>query len=377
MEGPDSIRLFNRLLPRVFDYAHRTEVEAESFQEYFEREATWADYPEGWEGNVLGMLAGVAVCGTRARTDRFLAAEGRALDADERALAEEWRRVPWTYVALVAAQRSTSHNQSAFVHASPVGDPPQGWPEDLSWERLTIYSPTLAERVAQGRTTAIALVWFDGELFHTYGVILSFQNFDEEDLLFFADVVRGEREAGQRRGIVPLLGVVGRTTEVSTLIRRDPLPFLKLFRYQQVPPPHGVGSSWFRYASVARWDSEVPLTEGSYWWQMLTDAGYPPQVVDMYPDAGAILLGTGSFMEEPRIYLSTAEDHVLLAALTDAAYQRGVEALAGLVEMPSVPQCRASIIMYRAALQILDFEDEVEVFDGLFEDVLLSSKEPE
>lgn len=314
-------------------------------------------------------------------------------------MAEQWRRVPWTYVALVAARRADpgargvaaepgvpagttspdaprSHNQPAFVHASPVGDPPRGWPEDLSWERLTIYSPTLAERVAQGRTTAIALVWYDGELFHTYGVILSFRNFDEEDLLFFADVVRGERESRQRRGIVSLLGVVGRTTEISTLIRRDPLPFLQLFRYQQVPPPHGLGSTWFRFASVARWDSEVPLTEGSFWWQMLTDAGFPPQVVDMYPDAGAILLGTGSFMEEPRIYLSTAEDHVLLAALTDAAYQRGVEALAGLVEMPSLPQCRASIIMYRAALQILDFEDEVEVFDGLFEDVLLSSKDP-
>jgi hypothetical protein len=376
VDTPDAVRVFRRLLPRVFDYAHHTDVESESFQKYFALESRWETYPEGWEGNVLGMLAGAAVCGTRARTDRFLADQGRALDVEERALVEEWRRVPWTYVVLSDAEPAdgTDH-QSPYVHAAPVGDPPQGWPEDLSWDRLTMYSPTLAERVAQGRTTAIALLWYDGELFHTYGVILSFRNFGAEDLLFFADVVRGERESPQRRGVVPLLGVVGRTTDLSTLIRRDPLPFLQLFQYQHAPPPHGPGGPWFRNASMAPWSGEAPITEGEFWWTMLSEAGYPPQVVDMYPDAGAILLGTGSFMEEPRIYLSTAADHVLLAAVTDDAYQRGVEALAGIVEMPVVPQCHASIIMYRAALEILDFEDEVEVFDGLFDDVLVSSEE--
>ena len=128
---------------------------------------------------------------------------------------------------------------------------------------------------------------------------------------------------------------------------------------------------------MALWPGDTPLTEGKLWWTLLSDGGYPPQVADMYPDAGAILLGTGSFMEEPRIYLSTAgEPHVLLAAVSDEAYQRGVAALTGIVNMPTDPQCRTSIIMYRAALEILDFEDEVEVFDGLFEDVLLASKDP-
>ncbi|MEX2442944.1 MAG: hypothetical protein WD492_05040 [Alkalispirochaeta sp.] len=380
MHVPESIPVFRRLLPRVFDYADQTDVAHEHFEEYFAREDEWAEYPEGWQGNVLGMLAGSAVCGTRARTDRFLADEGRALEDDERVLAEEWRRVPWTYAVLAECVRRTPESADAadsdLLDGIPVGDPPQGWPEDPGWERLTIYSPTLAQRVAQGRTTAIALLWYDGELFHTYGVILSFQNFGAADLLFFADVVRGEREAAQRRGVVPLLGVVGRTTAVSTLIRREPLPFLHLYSYQYAPPPHGAGGSWYRCASVARWNDVAPLTEGKFWWDALTRAGYPPQVADMYPDAGAILLGTGSFMEEPRIYLSTASNHVILAAMTDAAYQRGVDALVQLVELPSSPQCRASIIMYRAALEITDFEDEIEVFDGLFDDVLASPEEP-
>ncbi len=376
MERPDSVRVFGGLLPRIFDYADRTDAAEESFQRYFELEAEWEEYPAGWEGNVLGMLAGAAVCGTQARVERFLAEKGRALDAEELALAEEWRRVPWTYVALGEAE-PLDPARPDFVSAVPVGDPPQGWPEDSGWERLTIYSPTLSERVEQGRTTAIALLWYDGELFHTYGVILSFKNFGVEDLLFFADVVRGEREAGQRRGVVPLLGVVGRTTAVSTLIRRDPLSFLQLFSYQHAPPPRGAGELWMRLASVAPWPNDLPLTESEFWWTVLSDRGYPPHVADMYPDAGAIILGTGSFMEEPRIYLSTAGDpHVLLAAVTEDAYQRGVEALADLVDVPEEPQCRTSIIMYRAALEILDFEDEVEVFDGLFEDILLASKDP-
>jgi len=370
------VRVFGRLLPRVFDYADRTGAAADSFEAYYDLESDWEDYPHGWEGNVLGMLAGAAACGTPARVARFLADEGSALDADELSLAEEWRRVPWTYVALGEAELADPEHPS-FVSAVPVGDPPQGWPDDVSWERLTIYSPTLAQRVGQGRTTAIALLWYDGTLFHTYGAILSFKNFGVQDLLFFADVVRGEREASQRRGVVSLLGVAGRTTEVSTLIRRDPLAFLRLFPYQQAPPPHGPGGPWFRTASVAFWPSDEPLTDGEFWWTLLSDGGYPPQVTDMYPDAGAILLGTGSFMEEPRIYLSTAGDpHVLLAAVSDEAYRRGVEALSGIVDIPTVPQCRASIIMYRAALEILDFEDEIEVFDGLFEDVLLASKDP-
>ncbi|MDA3949611.1 MAG: hypothetical protein PF508_10315, partial [Spirochaeta sp.] len=217
--------------------------------------------PREWKENAATMLALLPVVTVPRRVAGAVRSTGDHLTKSNLDLMRVWRRVPWAFVAFETVE-TAEHD---IVLISPIGPPPAGWPSDLFWKRLPVFSPRLADLARTGFRSGLVLVFWDGTVFHTYGMILTFHGFDGKDLQFFASSVDDADAAGE--GIPFLAGVVpgggdgahgGETADtaqlpVSDIIRNHPLPFLRLFEWQNVPTTTGRGGVWTFSASMVEW----------------------------------------------------------------------------------------------------------------------------
>jgi len=359
--GPRLERIVDQIIP----YAERKRFLGPIIEELRERIPDPSEYPEEWAPMVLAMVGAAAVITVPKRTQGFVRSVQNELAPADLQLAREWRRVPWVFVAFEAVE-PVEHD---IVLVEPIGDAPPGWPADLSWQRLPIYSPTLADAHSRGVRSGLVLLAYDGAVFHTYGVILRFTSFSAGDLLYFASIAADDSAADE---IPFLLGAPEDVPSVSAVIRNDPLSFMMLFQWQDLPTVTGRGGAWRYCASMITYDGGEDLADEAMWRRVIAEAGHIIQEIVVTDEIVGIRLGDETPMYEPLILVSLEDRTVYVRAMNDDAYARGVSAVAPLITIPSQPQVHASMVMMQAAEAILEPVDLLsdlaaivsETFDG-------------
>lgn len=346
--------LLERVVDELTSYAGRKGYLNHLVEEFKEKISDPSEYPEEWWSMALAMLGAASVTTVPKRTQGFVRAAQKELSTGELQLAKQWRQVPWVYV--VFDFNSVKVVDHRIVLLDPIGDPPPGWPADIPWQQLPVYSPTLASNRSAGLQSGLALLCYDGVVFHTYGTILMFTGFDTADLQYFASV--SVMEAANSEDEVPfLLGAPEDAPSLSGAIRKDPISFLMLFLMQKLPVVTGRDGAWRYCASMNTFSGNEDLTDESLWQQVISSSGEKIQNIIVNDEVVGIRLGDGMPMYEPLILVSPEDQVVYVKALTEEAYARGVVALSSLIAMPQKPQVCASMVMVQAADHILDSID--------------------
>jgi hypothetical protein len=354
-----------RIVDQIITYAERKRFLGPIIEELQERIPDPSKYPEEWAPMVLAMVGAAAVTTVPKRTQGFVRSAQADLAPADLQLARQWRRVPWAFIAFEAVV-PVEHD---IVLVEPIGDAPPGWPADLSWERLPIYSPSLADAHSRGVRSGLVLVAYDGAVFHTYGVILKFTSFCAGDLLYFASVAADDSAVDE---LPFLLGSPEDVPSISAVIRNDPLSFMMLFQWQDLPTVTGRGGAWRYCASMITCDGGEDLADEAMWRRVIAKAGHVIQEIVVTNEIVGIRPGDEGPMYEPLILVSLEDRMVYVRAMNDEAYARGVAAVAPLIPMPSQPQVHASMVMMQAAEAILEPVDLLsdlaavvsETFDG-------------
>lgn len=349
------------ILGPLFRYGERKKINSRVFRPYFELEDVWESFPEGWEDNVLGMLSGHAVAGTRKGAAAFVRSAGDDLSAAELALARGWRRVPWTWVAVSDLETLGDD----MVRAVPLGTRPREWGDDApAWDELLIYSPSLSRSTEDGVRSAIALLWWADGFFGTYGVILSFSAFDSQDLLFYVAALDAD-------GVVP--PVVDASRPVSDRIGRTPVDVLLLFQWQGVPRTVGRVGDWIRHAATVPLPTNDPEVAGhiedpDFWRRVVEEAGAEVGATAATDGAIALRLGRGMPMYEPELFVVPGQGIAFLTAMNHEAWERGQAAVASVLAVPEAAQSRVSMAMLTIATETLGYSDEPMRLNGLLGD---------
>ena len=355
--------ILDRALPHVFDYARRKRLVNAPFAQYAELEKEWEQYPENWEDNVLGMLAGNAVCGSRERCAGLVRSVKDRIPEDELALLRGWRSVPWTWSVF----RVDEDLGGSRLIVRPLADRPAKWPEGMSWEELHVYSPAITRSFHAGKTLVLALLVRIDAIFHTYGVVIPFTSFDTQDVLAFADMARAAALQRSRGIVEPVAGNPDRVTDLNEIIRRTPLDFLRLFTFAEAPTLTGRNGLWRHNRAAALVHEPHPISEPSFWTEGVAANDHTIASSDFADDAASLQLDGGRPMYDPTVYVSFGDRRVFLHATTDDTYQAGRAALSGIVEMPATPAVSVSLLMATAAQSILGDFDEISYLQSAFD----------
>ncbi|TVR74125.1 MAG: hypothetical protein EA427_01410 [Spirochaetaceae bacterium] len=347
------------IVPALVGYAHRKQFLTEVIEELDTLDSVVSDperFPREWKestATILGLLPVVTIPKRMAGAVRSVGDQLTKSDLD---LMRLWRRVPWAFVAFETVEPA----EHGIILISPIGPPPAGWPSDLFWNRLPLFSPSLADLSRSGFRSGLVLVFWDGSLFHTYGMILTFRGFDGKDLQFFASAVDDAADGDE--GIPFLTGAVpggGESTSrlpVSDIIRNDPLPFLRLFAWQNAPSTTGRRGAWTFSASMIEWKPGEPPsgtfdpTDRTSWNHLVEDI----EDFSAHTDGSvAFRIGSEGPMYDPFVVYSKEDGILFLRGMSDEVYAAGLHALAPLAVFPEYPDVRVSMTMRAAADQIL------------------------
>ena len=345
----------NDSLEEIFDYARRKRLILRPFTAYERLAEVWKDYPDGWEDNVLGMLAAFAVCGQAKTCAAFVRSIAERLPDEEIALAREWRALPWIWSCFtVKADLGGSR-----LTVKPLGERPATWPHTAKWGELALYSPTVAGDYHRGVSLFLAMLVACGRVFHTYGVIIPFRSFSVDDLFAFADCVGFTRfPAGEAE---PLAGVAGRARRISDIIAADPLPFLRLFEFAEMPRVVGRRGPWRKNVSTALLPAGVDASDPAFWRNAIVQTEHKIHSDIFLGDSAALYLDGGSPMYDPAVYISFADRRVYLVAAHEEAYDSGREALLPVVRLPEDPQVSCSLLLETAVRKILKTSDSLDL----------------
>ncbi len=350
------------ILSLAFTYAERKGYTRAPFRSYESLREEWEDYPEGWEEQVLSMLAITAVIGSRKRAAAFVRSAKAELTEREFRLARRWRSHPWWYCAF----RVVEIREKSMPVIEPVGKAPSSWNGDRPPERMVLYSPKVASQYRSGKQLFIALLW-EGELaFYTYGLILCFSTgINENDLFFFTDVAR---TASRSPFQYPLKGINDRSSGISDQMMDDPLSFLRLIKITETPLMQTRKGRMQKTASVCTVSDIDSLRDEERWREACASAGETLHRIIFDEEAAAIYLGEGSPMYDPCVYLSYPDSRVFLEAMTEEGYARGRAAVLSLCEFPATAELQASMAIYSSALDIFEYEDELIMLKDSFGD---------
>lgn len=354
--------LLNEILPYLFDYARRKRLVNAPFRALDQLQKEGEAFPDEWEDNIRGMLAANAVCGSTKAAAAFVRSMGNEIADSQLQLARVWRWVPWIFCAF----RVTEDHGNDVVSIDPIGDPPPQWPKDLAWQDLPLYSESVANAFRHGTRVFLTQIWYSGHAFFTYGVVVLLPSMTEEDLFFFADVARYSRQGSSRRE--PLVGLPGRTTGLSALMGRDPLPFLRLLHMAGAPP---VASREGEMRALRAWaplNDSAPVTEEELV-EAVQNAGEPVYTSAFGPGAGALFFGQGSPMYDPEAYIAFNDRRLFLHAFSAQSYERGRRAVAAIAPIPEQAQVDASFTVYIAATDIFGINDQISALQDRFDDV--------
>jgi hypothetical protein len=365
---------FNDVVEPAFRYAERKRLVARPFAAYREAADLWEGFPEGWEENVLGMLAAGAVFTRPDRVAAFLRGTKQTLRDELATMVRRWRTRPWAYSFFEVVEDLGDRR----LLVTPVGSPPSGWSDPGAWDELLVYSPVVTDNYRRGATLFFAQLADTGPAYVTYGAVIPFTGLDRADVLFAADVIA---HADDPPGAVPLLGVANSDISVSDLAASDPIPFLAMLRWSETPPvrtPRGVPG---RYAAWTDLPDLPDAFSEQVWRDAARTAGEDIAAIVFDDDGGALTIGEGSPMYDPAIYLSRETGHGFLEARTREGYDRGREAAAAVIEFPEHPEVSTVLTTVAAMARVTGLDetllDECAVTRERYQDAIVGSGPPD
>ncbi|MFW5685696.1 MAG: hypothetical protein ACOC0O_03490, partial [Spirochaetota bacterium] len=341
---------FNDVLEPAFRYAERKRLIARPFAAYREAADLWEGFPEGWEENVLGMLAAGAVFTRPDRVAAFLRGTKQTLRDELATMVRRWRTCPWVYAFFEVVEDLGDRR----LLVAPVGAPPSGWSDPEAWDELLVYSPVVTDNYRRGSTLFFALLADTGPAFVTYGAVIPFRGLERTDALFAADVIA---HADDPPGAVPLLGVADPDTSVSDLAASDPIPFLAMLRWSDTPPvrtPRGVPG---RYAAWAELPDIPDAFSERLWQDAARAAGEEIAAIVFDEEGGALTVGEGSPIYDPAIYVSRETGRGFLEARTREGYDRGRAVAAGVMDFPEQPEVSTALTAVVAMTRVAGLDD--------------------
>ncbi len=335
-------RCFNDLLSPAFAYADRKKLTILPFRRFSSLNDRWIEYPEGWQGQVLGMLAGQALFGSAKKTAAFLRSARDELSPLQIELVKEWGEYPWFFSAFTVREDAGDN----FLIISPVGDPPAYSPYYDMWDEIPIYSRTITRLYRQGKTLFISQLWKGKGVFHTYGAILPFTALTPDDIRSFTHMVSLNGDTRE----MPLIGINESGNEVSDTIAAQPLEYLQLLPLTEVPDFHGPGGR--RMESCA---SVLPLPEGF-------DGEF-----EEHGEGGRLILEEEGPLSSTSLYLSKPEGLLFLFSWTREGYDRGRTMLLPDLAFPEEPDKQIFVGLEVQADSILDTRERLHALMSLFE----------
>ncbi len=337
-----SDRYLNEILTPAFAYADRKKLTMLPFRRFARLNDRWLEYPEGWEGQVLGMLACQALFGSGKRTSAFLRSARDELTPSQIELVKEWREYPWFFCAFTVKEDAGDN----LLIISPAGDPPAYSSYHDMWDEIPVYSRTITNLHRQGKTLFISQLWKGKGVFHTYGAILPFNALTADDICSFTHMVSLN---GEKREM-PLVGINKSGNEVSDTMAAQPLEYLQLLSLTEAPDLRGPGGQ--RMESCA---SVLPLPEGF------------DREFEENGEGGRLILAEEGAISSTSLYLSKSDGLLFLFSWTRAGYDRGRAMLLPDLSFPEEPDKQVFVGLEAAADSILDTRERLHALMSLFE----------
>lgn len=342
--------MINDVMEPVFGYARRKHLLDRLFSEYEAAEDLWEGFPERWEPHVLGMLAAGSVLTRPDRVAAAIRSIAKEVRDDLVKMMRRWRSRPWAWAFFQVIEDLGQHR----LRIAPLGAPPAEWSDPGAWKEILLHSASISDNYRQGRRLFFTQIADAGPAFETYGAIIPFLGVDADDILFAADVID---LAGSGNPAVPLLGVADPSTPVSDIVADNPIPFLALMRYSEVPVirgPHGEIRHCVSRTDLPTAEASIgrlPSSEGA--WRAAVDAAGAQIAGIILDEIGCgISFGQGSDLHDPRLYLSWESGRGYLEAKSWEAYDRGRSAVADILDFPEVPDVSAGGTIYLAMMEL-------------------------
>ncbi|NNM67514.1 MAG: hypothetical protein HKM06_05860 [Spirochaetales bacterium] len=318
----------NRLTSLVFGYDLRKGLSKAWFRELDRHQDLWERFAKNWEDSVRGSLALLSVFGPGSAAAAFVRSVGENLPADELALVRLWRSHPWQLVAF----QVTKNLGSGFVQVKPLGSRPATWPEGSPWNEFRLFSPNISSRPEAHVSPFLTLLWPQGLGYQTYGPILNFPGWTEEDFNYLValNLSAPSKEPLEIKGLWP------QARSLTAELTRHPVFSYLLTASSDHPVLMGpLGPSRFQI-SVASFEDDSILEEA--WWKARARS-YSDQVGTFTSLEGVteVYLGDGSSMRNPWFVVSHEARRIYLEAMSSASYQRGRKFLEGVAEFPQKP----------------------------------------
>ncbi|MDX9801999.1 MAG: hypothetical protein RBT69_11760 [Spirochaetia bacterium] len=353
--------LLDDILPYAFDYIRRKKMGQPLFSRFKKIMGKGEKYPDNWEDSVLGMLFTGILFGSINNTSAFIRAIKDELADNALSLVRQWKSIPWFYCAYTVVNEFGKD----LLEISPVGSSPSFWPPDEPWDTLFLYSPSTAMNYRKGKKLFISLLWKGKEAFQTYGLIIPFSAINSNDIFFFSDVLSRLDVPPAK---APLKGINDNVSNISSLMGRDPLSYLQLFKWSEAPAVNTKKEPMLVYASVICVSEDVKITDENQWRAAIEKSGDEIESMIFEKDAAALFLGSGSPMYDPAVYVSFPDRRIFLSAMTSEGYKRGKDAVSAICVFPDLPHLSASINITTAAHDILEYDDKFlqlqKHFDG-------------
>jgi len=353
-------KTLNDLMDTIFDYDQRKGLSRRLFQEYFELQDIWQNYPDSWEPQVLGMLsAGSVVQRGKAYNSFYRNLKDNLIDTEQELLAG-WKKVPWIYCAFEVI----TVDQGALAQIRPIGAPPSQWPENPGWKEWFLYSPSVAENYRRGIRVFFAQLWYFRDCFQTYGAIIPFKSISEEDLLTYTAVVDTEN---REPAMVPLKGLYTPETSITKSAQRDPLVFLELFSYSEKPRIEMRHQEVGRYYSMVTMEQEN-LESQEFWMDQLGKGKLEITAMEFGNESASIQLNSLGPKGLPgaQILISYKDGYVFLEAMSREQYQQTQQGLMPILNFPPKPMISKSMAIAIAIEEIIGPQDRLsQIQDSL------------
>lgn len=282
-----------------------------------------------------------------------------------RGMLDSWTGAPWFFSLFTVKQ--IWEDGTVLVH--PEGAPPSRFPSSQKWDTLVLYSPEVRERYkAEGVELFMALLAPVHKVYYAFGTILPLYSISIKDFRFFADIANSSQEEKEN---VPLKGMYRRAEHLSDIIGEQPLPFLKLEKWNRkavfrrsVPGPLVKCVS-----STALSPEQCALGEPA--WRATVEGRGEKLFAAAFEEKAAVLyIGCGSSLFDAMLYITYTGARAFLFAMTEESYRIGRRAVSDICLFPEEPQVSASPWIVTAARSILDCRDEFSELQDYFEDTV-------
>ncbi len=273
------------------------------------------------------------------RIASFLRTVRKELPDEHLSLIRKWKKQPWFFCAFKVQENLGD----SLFRVEPLGDPPAVFFSDTEWEKITIFSPLIEEEYLDGCDLFIGLLFQGRFVYHLSGDIVPLKGYSENDIFSYADQI-AYLEAEPE--LVPLKGMINRTTKVSDVISQNPGRFYDFWNYYSLYDMPVSVLKMENCVSVVTVNDDIPIEDESFWASAFAQLKQEPHIDFFEGKVGRVDFYSSSLPEDPVLFISLITKRLFLSCYTIEGYVQGREIMQSICSFPEVPQVYTSFGMF-------------------------------